>query len=167
MAFGRKTGVFCKDWSEIKWLVLKYVGSRFKKFNNIADGWKFVLNLNKDISAPCNLQTFTDISTEEIERFKKQHDEPTKASTSEKEPQIGYKSSDLNHGSNMINNICANEIEQHIPHDVLLSRLEKIESDLSNVSDQNKILRDLIDNYQKAIESQQDSYIALVRRCQI
>ena len=95
VAFGRKTGVFCKDWSEIKWLVLKYVGSRFKKFNNIADGWKFVLNLNKDISAPCNLQTFTDISTEEIERFKKLHDEHTKALTSEKELRIGNKSSDL------------------------------------------------------------------------
>ena len=109
VALGRKTGVFCKDWSEIKLLVLKYVGSRFKAFNNKADGWKFVLNLYKDISAPSNLHTLTDLSTEELARFKKQHDETTKAQTSETVLLIRNKSSDFNHGSNTHKNIDANE----------------------------------------------------------
>ena len=69
VAFGRKLGVFDMDWCHCKYLVQKFQGARFKGFDNPADAWKHIINLNKEIKFPNSLSETTKLDGDEIERY--------------------------------------------------------------------------------------------------
>ena len=70
VALGKKIGVFEHPWNDIKVLVLKHVGARFKKFKDKGEAWQFILNHNKDVKLPTNFNQVTELTKEEIDSYR-------------------------------------------------------------------------------------------------